>query len=98
MQDRARHLDCRVAVFSTDGEPSADDVQRASAYAVVRDGRLVISRLGDEGDAGAVEADRPIAAQLAAALAAAMRDDVDGARAAPRSTHAEPAVEARAAR
>jgi hypothetical protein len=94
VQDRARDLDCRVAVFSVEGEPRADDLQRASAFAVVRDGRLVVTRLGDEEDAGAVDGERPVTAQLAAALAAAVRDD-GRAGASPRATTDTATVEAR---
>ena len=97
VQDRARDLDCRVAVFSTEGEPSADDIQRASAYAVVRGGRVVISHLGEEEDAGAVDADHPVAAQLAAALAAAVRGDGAPVRDASRATNGESAAAARTA-
>lgn len=83
VQDRARDAGCRVAVFATDDRVSRRDTKVASAVALVRGGRIVLERAGEERDAGPVVADLPAAPQVAAALAAAMLDDL-----APQTPHA----------
>lgn len=83
VQDRARDAGCRVAVFATDDRISRRDTRVASAVALVRGGRILLECGGEERDAGPVVADVPAAPQVAAALAAAMLDDLQ-----PQMSHA----------
>jgi hypothetical protein len=59
----------RLALFAADGPPGDDERSRAHAVAYARGERIVVERDGDALDAGGLEAGRPPAAQLAAALA-----------------------------
>ena len=70
IQDYARERDCRVAIFAVDDDVTRRDLKVASAVALVRDGRIVLEHDDDPRDAGALAPDVPVAAQVAAALAA----------------------------
>lgn len=69
VQDYAREQDCHVAVFATDDDITRRDKRVAAAVGAVRDGHIVLEHCGDPWDAGAVSVDKPVAAQVAAALA-----------------------------
>lgn len=71
IQDYARNSGCRVAVFATDDRVSQKDTRRARAVAVVRDRRIEIDGWSGVSDGGAIDPSRPVAPQVAAALAAA---------------------------
>ena len=71
VQDYARDGDCRVAIFSETDDVTRRDAKRASAVAMVREGRICIEGCAGNRDGGAVDPARPVAAQVAAALAAA---------------------------
>jgi hypothetical protein len=71
----ARDAGCRVAVFSTDDDVYGRDVRVAHAVAQVRGGRILVERGGELHDAGAVEGDAGVAAQVAAALAAHLLEE-----------------------
>jgi hypothetical protein len=70
VQDYARDSDCRVAIFTDRANVSRKDAKIASAVATVRDGRIHIDGCAGETDGGRVDPDRPVPAQVAAALAA----------------------------
>ena len=70
IQDYAREQQCRVAVFSTHDDIAPRDLQVASAVALVRGGRIRLEHCGNPEDGGELTADAPVAAQVAAALAA----------------------------
>jgi cyanophycin synthetase len=72
IQDYARDEECRVAVFATDDDVTRRDLKVASASGLVRDGRIWVEHFGDPKDAGPVSPDLPVAAQVAAALAASV--------------------------
>jgi cyanophycin synthetase len=75
LQDEARDGGCGVAVFS-----DADDIRRkdkkvARTAAWPADGRIVIEHRGQRSDAGALDPDLPVHAQVAAAVAAYTLDE-----------------------
>lgn len=70
VQDLAREAGCRVAVFATDGDITCRDKKVARAAAWVDDGRILIECADAVREAGLLRAEAPIAAQVAAALAA----------------------------
>ena len=69
VQDYARDGDCRVAIFATNDDVTANDKRVARAVALVEGGRIAIERNGATTDAGPLRADAPAAAQVAGALA-----------------------------
>lgn len=69
VQDMARQARCRVAVFSTRDTVPARDTRVAHAVATVRDGRIVIERIGETVDGGEIVEGVDPRAQVAAALA-----------------------------
>jgi hypothetical protein len=69
IQEYARDLDCRVAIFSTDDDISSRDERVAMAVAKVKDGEILLERCGDPESAGNVRDDVPLPSQVAAALA-----------------------------
>jgi hypothetical protein len=69
VQDYARELGCRVAVFATDDDLTAKDRKVALAAASVVNGRIVVDGFDDSVDAGDLRAGSPARAQVAAALA-----------------------------
>lgn len=69
VQDYAREVDCRVGVFATDDDITRRDERVAAAVGAVRNGHIVLEHCGDPWDAGPVSDDKPVAAQVAAALA-----------------------------
>lgn len=69
LQDYARDLDCRVAIFATDDDVTWRDQKVASAVGIVRDGEIWVERCGDPVSAGRLRDDLPVDAQVAAALA-----------------------------
>lgn len=70
LQDYARELDRRVAIFATDDDVTVRDERVAAAVARVRGGRILIERGAAPHDAGALDPTRSVAAQVATALAA----------------------------
>ncbi|HEU4564041.1 MAG TPA: hypothetical protein VFS05_05320 [Gemmatimonadaceae bacterium] len=72
VQDYARDVGSRVAIFSADGDITVKDRKAASAVARVDDGRIMIERAGECREAGSLRDDIPAAAQVAAALARAI--------------------------
>lgn len=69
VQDYARDVGSRVAIFSADGDITMKDKKVASAAACVDGGRIVIERGGDCREVGPLREDVSPAAQVAAALA-----------------------------
>jgi hypothetical protein len=69
VQDYARDLDCRVAIFATDDDVTWRDQRVASAVGLVRDGEIWVERCGDPVSAGKLRDDIPANAQVAAVLA-----------------------------
>src|SRR4051812_22095176 len=70
IQDYARDSGCRVAIFASDDNVTNRDSRRARAVALVRDGHIVIDGCDGVSDAGTIDPSRPVAPQVAAALAA----------------------------
>ena len=70
VQEYARDVGCRVAVFAADGAPSRRDRTLASLVAWAEAGRLRREDAHGVTDAGPLRDDVPVAAQLAALLAA----------------------------
>ena len=79
VQDLALENGCRVAVFSADGEVGGRDARVAHAVAELRWGRIVLEIGGISRDAGEITGDASPAAQVAAALAAAMLRELEAA-------------------
>src|SRR5918912_1161302 len=69
VQDRARDVGCRVAVFATDNDITARDKKVAHSAGSVDNGRIVLECGGTVTDAGPLRDDAPAAAQVAATLA-----------------------------
>jgi hypothetical protein len=69
IQDYARELDCRVAIFAPDDDITRRDAKSAMALARVVDGEIFIERCGDRTSLGKVKEDVPVGPQVAAALA-----------------------------
>jgi hypothetical protein len=70
LQDAARDLDCRVAIFATDDDVTRRDQKSAFAVGRVRNDAIVVERCGDPTTLGKLRDDVPVASQVAAALAA----------------------------
>jgi cyanophycin synthetase len=81
LQDYARDLGCRVAVFSDEGPVGRRDARVARAMAWPAEGRIVLDDHGRPVDGGALDAGQPVAAQVAAALAAFTLRELARARA-----------------
>lgn len=79
VQRRVRDAGCRIAVFATGDEVSAEDAHLASAVARVRDGRIVLEGQRVVADGGELRRDANPAAQVAAALAAFTQPPLDAA-------------------
>lgn len=77
LQDYARDRECRVAIFATDDDITRRDLKVARASALVRDGAIVLESLGRQTDGGALHNDAPATAQVAAALATYMIQELD---------------------
>ena len=73
LQDEARRAGCLVAVFGTDGTIDPGALEIATAVARVRDGAIWLDHCGDAECAGPLRPKLPVAAQVAAALAAYVR-------------------------
>jgi cyanophycin synthetase len=69
VQDYAREQDCRVAIFAENGDITRRDQRVAAAIGRITDGHIVLEQCGDPWDAGEVQAEKPVAPQVAAALA-----------------------------
>jgi hypothetical protein len=69
VQDYAREQDCRVAIFAVDDDVTWRDQRVAAGVGLVREGRIMLENCGEPWDAGPVDPELPIAAQVAAALA-----------------------------
>ncbi len=70
IQDRVRDTGCRVAIFATDNDVTAKDKKVARACASVDGRRIMIEHFDTTVEAGWVHDKSPVAAQVAAALAA----------------------------
>ncbi|HXT17291.1 MAG TPA: hypothetical protein VN706_16755 [Gemmatimonadaceae bacterium] len=68
LQDYARDLDCRVAIFAVDDDVTWRDQRVASAVGLVRNGEIWVERCGDPVSAGMLRDDVSAEAQVAAAL------------------------------
>jgi cyanophycin synthetase len=68
VQDYAREQDCRVAIFAMDDDVTWRDQRVAAAVGLVREGRIFLEHCGEPWDAGPVDANAPVAPQVAAAL------------------------------
>jgi hypothetical protein len=78
VQDYGREQDCRVAIFAEDDDITRRDQRVAAAIGRVVDGHIVLEHSSDPWDAGEIEANKPIAPQVAAALAAyVVRGEID---------------------
>ena len=69
IQDCARDMDCRVAIFAVDDDVTRRDQRNAMAIARVVDDEIFIERCGDRTSLGKVKEDVPVGPQVAAALA-----------------------------
>jgi cyanophycin synthetase len=91
IQDYARDAGCGVAVFAADGDVTRRDKRVARTAGYVGDGRIMIEHRGETHDAGAVHGDAPVAAQVAAAVAAftlhEARRELDAGAAVDAATH-----------
>ena len=82
LQDVVLEADCRLAVFSAEGEVGGRAARIAHAVAELRWGRIVLEIGGITEDAGELGGDTSPAAQVAAALAArVLAERTDGAEA-----------------
>lgn len=72
IQDYAREQDCRVAIFAADDDITWRDQRVAMATARVLEGRIIIDHEGEQHDAGVLGDAVAPAAQVAAALTAAL--------------------------
>ncbi len=70
IQDRVRDAGCRVAIFATDDDVTRKDKKVARASATVEGRRIVIEQFDSCVEAGWLHDNAPIAAQVAATLAA----------------------------
>jgi hypothetical protein len=70
IQDRVRDAGCRVAIFATDSDVTPKDKKVARASATVDGRRIIIEELDKSVEAGWLHDDAPVAAQVAATLAA----------------------------
>jgi cyanophycin synthetase len=70
IQDRVRDAGCRVAIFATDDNVTRKDKKVARASATVEGRRIVIEQFDSCIEAGWIRENAPVAAQVAATLAA----------------------------
>jgi hypothetical protein len=70
LQEEARRAGCRVAVFTTGDVIPEDALEIATAFGRIRDGSIWVEHCGDGECVRPPRTDHPIAAQIAAALAA----------------------------
>ena len=70
VQDLVRDAGCRVAIFATDGNVTSRDKKVARASATVDGRRIMIEQFDSVAEAGWLHDGAPVAAQVAAALAA----------------------------
>jgi cyanophycin synthetase len=70
LQDAAREAECRVAIFSPDGDITPRDRKVAHLVGTVQGGRIVVESPEETSDEGALLPDAPAASQVAGALAA----------------------------
>jgi hypothetical protein len=70
IQELARDAGCRVAIFATDDDVTSRDKKVARASATVQGRRIIIEQLDKSIEAGWLRDDAPVAAQVAATLAA----------------------------
>jgi cyanophycin synthetase len=70
VQETVRETGCRVAIFATDSNVTRRDRKLARSVALVVNNNIVIDFKGERTEHGAVRDDAPVAAQVAAALAA----------------------------
>lgn len=92
LQDAARDLDCRVAVFSDGDDVTRRDRKVARAVAFPRDGRIVVEHADARHDLGALDRSGDAGAQVAAALAAWTLAELSPAAPPASSPAAAPAV------
>jgi hypothetical protein len=70
IQDKVRDAGCRVAIFATDDDVTRKDKKVARASAIVSGRRILIEQFDEVVEAGWLHDKTPIAAQVAATLAA----------------------------
>jgi hypothetical protein len=70
IQDLVRDAGCRVAIFATDNDVTAKDKKVARASATVEGRRIMIEQFDSVVESGWLHDQAPVAAQVAAALAA----------------------------
>jgi cyanophycin synthetase len=80
VQERARDEECRVAIFAVDDDITRRDQKLARAVALVERGRILLDTDCERRDAGSLRDDIPVAAQVAAALAAQLWDESTASR------------------
>ena len=76
LQDQARDMDCRVAVFSGEDDITVKDKRNARAAAWPVRGRIVVELRDELHDIGPLHPDHPATPQVAAALAAFTLDEL----------------------
>jgi cyanophycin synthetase len=76
VQEKVRDVGCRVAIFATDSNVTRRDRKLARAVALVMNDTIMIDFKGERTSHGAVRTDAPVAAQVAAALAAFTLNEV----------------------
>ena len=79
IQDMVRDAGCRVSIFATDNDVTPRDKKVARACATVEGRRIMIEQLDDIIEAGWLHDKAPIAAQVAATLAAFTRAELQPA-------------------
>jgi hypothetical protein len=70
IQDLVRDAGCRVAIFATDDDVTSRDKKVARASATVEGRQIIVEHLDTSTEVGWLHEDAPVAAQVAAALAA----------------------------
>lgn len=76
VQDYARDEGCRVGIFATDRDVTIRDKRVAHSVARVEAGRIVVESSRTPCDVGALRSDAPAVAQVAAALAIFMLQEI----------------------
>jgi hypothetical protein len=83
IQDRVRDAGCRVAIFATDDDVTRKDKKVARASATVEGRRIMIEQFDSIVEAGWLHDRAPVAAQVAATLAAFTLNELQPAGLAP---------------
>jgi hypothetical protein len=85
IQDRVRDAGCRVAIFATDDDVTRKDKKVARASATVEGRRIMIEQFDSIVEAGWLHDRAPVAAQVAATLAAFTLNELQPAGLVPRA-------------